>query len=47
MNSLKIQHHWHKGQRWKHSWESGWLPRAIELIAGDDKVQPEGNQLRE
>lgn len=47
MNSLKIQHHWHKGQRWKHSWESGWLPRAIELIAGDDKVQPKGNQLRE
>ena len=47
MNSLKIQHHWHKGRRWKHSWESGWLPRAIELIAGDDKVQPEGNQLRE
>ena len=47
MNSLKIQHHWHKGQRWKHSWESGWLPRAIALIAGDDKVQPEGNQLRE
>ena len=47
MNSLKIQHHWHKGQRWKHSWESGWLPRAIELIAGDGKVQPEGNQLRE
>jgi hypothetical protein len=47
MNSLKIQHHWHKGQRWKHSWESGWLPQAIELIAGDDKVQPKGNQLRE
>ena len=47
MNSLKIQHHWHKGQKWKHSWESGWLPRAIELIAGDDKVQPEENQLRE
>ena len=46
MNSLKIQHHWHKGQEWKHSWESGWLPRAIELIAGDDKVRPEGNQLR-
>jgi hypothetical protein len=47
MNSLKIQHHWHKGRRWEHSWESGWLPRAVELIAGDDKVQPEGNQLRE
>ena len=47
MNSLKIQHHWHKGQKWKHSWESGWLPRAIELIAGDDKGPPEGNQLRE
>ena len=46
MNSLKIQHHWHKGQKWKHSWESGWLPRAIELIAGDDKGRPEGNQLR-
>ena len=46
MNSLEIQHHWHRGQEWKHSWESGWLPRAIELIAGDDKGRPEGNQLR-
>jgi acetyl esterase/lipase len=34
LNALKIPHEYRDGPQRDHSWTSGWLPEAVEMLAG-------------
>jgi hypothetical protein len=35
MNDLRMPHEFRDGPERPHHWTSGWLPTAVELLAGD------------
>jgi len=35
MDTLKLRHHYREGPHRDHSWNSGWLPEAVELLVSD------------
>jgi S-formylglutathione hydrolase FrmB len=39
LTELKIAHQYRDGPKRKHSWNSGWLPDAVEMLVGKDKAK--------
>ena len=37
MNELKIAHQYRDGPKREHSWHSGWLPEAVEMLVEEPK----------
>jgi hypothetical protein len=36
---LKIRHVYRDGTQREHSWHSGWLPEAVEMLMGDERLE--------
>lgn len=39
MNELGIQHAYRDGPKREHSWHSGWLPEAVEMLMADRRLE--------
>ncbi|MCH7727202.1 MAG: hypothetical protein IH991_12090 [Planctomycetes bacterium] len=37
MNELRISHSYRDGPKRKHAWNGGWLPEAVEFLAGNEQ----------